>query len=194
MRPCFAHTPTHLARGPPVPAAPSSGVCRNELAHHSSSSSAHSVAPAHYRTGPLRVPVGVSIRDGHQEWFARPSPADGEDHFLFHVSDDFTPPHLPSSCRGWLTVGRRVRRGEGVGEVHGRQGREPLDRLNLVGPGMHRLELTASPSPVGTWHGGQRRSRTRRALGADVWRRLTARALRRDRRRPHRQRDGRFTG
>jgi molybdopterin/thiamine biosynthesis adenylyltransferase len=126
---------------------------------------------------PIRCPVGVSRWGGHQELLVAAPGAATSRYMLLAVSDEFGAPRsLPGECAGVLTLGARQRRGSARAFAHLQPGPAPIDRLKLVGPGMHVLPLrpgTAQGSEAGIAQAVRERwSRTIAALGDDVWQRL----------------------
>jgi molybdopterin/thiamine biosynthesis adenylyltransferase len=80
-----------------------------------------------------------------------------------------------------LTIGREWRRGQAFGLVALASGIQPIDRVKLVGPGMHMfplrmMEPSRPAGPETTRNGSpeltERWSRTIGALGAETWQRL----------------------
>ena len=127
----------------------------------------------------LDWPVGRSQWGDSLELILAPASSGVERTLRVVLTDDFDPPRwLPPPCAGVLLVGRERRRGRAVGFLaRSPVDLEPLDCVQLIGPGMHRIPLAGSRSlpdlqqdsgdgsPLRRW------SRTIGALGP-AWRRL----------------------
>jgi hypothetical protein len=131
------------------------------------------------RHGPsVRRPVGLSRWAGHQDLLiGPPRPATGR-YLLLALGDDFgPPPRLPRECAGVLTVGTGRQRGRAQAFAHLTPPPEPIDRLKIIGPGMHVLSLRPARPPAhdpGSASSlAEKWSRTSAALGPEVWARLT---------------------
>jgi len=127
---------------------------------------------------PIRCPVGVSRWDGHQELLVAAPGARTRHHLVLAVSDHFEASHeLPPDCAGILTLGAGRQRGKALALAHLPPALAPIDRLKLVGPGMHLLNLRLPASQVGEpmipTAVRERWSRTTAALGDEAWLRLT---------------------
>jgi hypothetical protein len=131
---------------------------------------------------PIVCPAGWSHWDRHDELLVRPpGPIEG-DYFRLGADDDFAPPTTwHDACAGMLTIGRQWRRGQASGMLALARGIESIERVKLVGSGMHVFSLgAANPVPQVTpatsdeRPGGptERWSRTIGALGAETWQRL----------------------
>ncbi len=132
----------------------------------------------------LDCPVGWSRWGDHKELVVgEPSGRPISELFLrLMIGDDFSlPGSLPEYCAGLLVIGRGWRRGQAAGWIDSGSGPEPVQRLKLVGTGMHVISLeggepTPSPGPRGDpqFHLDplERWSRTIGALGLDAWQRL----------------------
>ncbi len=135
------------------------------------------------RVGPRTVPPDRCwlVRDGALGPGRSPAPARATS-FGFTASD--RPPDmawdLADGLVGRLVLGRGPARGRLWGAVRTPQGIEPLDRLDLVGPGMFRLPTEDAQARAGDRDPraaveppADRWSRTVGALGGEaVWRRL----------------------
>jgi hypothetical protein len=128
---------------------------------------------------PLRLPAAWNRWGAHRELLVRPmtihSPQFvqvGVGEVLPRVAD------LPESSLGMLVIGRGARRGQVLGVMHDRDEWVPIDRLKLVGPGMHLINIAPDgPSDDETLLESvfpDRWSRTIGALGEAPWRRLTS--------------------
>src|SRR5437667_370349 len=89
---------------------------------------------------PIRCPVGVSHWEGHQELIVAAPNAATSRYLLLAARDDFGAVRgLPPDCAGVLTLGTGPRQGEAQAFTHFPSGPAPIERLKLVGPGMHVL-------------------------------------------------------
>lgn len=88
-------------------------------------------------------PVGLSKYNNTLELIMAPASSGLEHTLRIVLTDDFTPPQwLSPDCAGLLLVGRQRRRGQATGYlVRGPIDVEPLDSVQIVGPGMHTIAL-----------------------------------------------------
>ncbi len=132
------------------------------------------------RRRPQRYPLGICQRQGHSEFLVRPRGSEGRRWLIVSAADNWPAEEAGegSDADVLLYLGRRR------GELHGFvvQGSETkrLDRLNLVGPGMHTLNFPHEETENRNQGGDnptesipERWSRTIGALGGrDVWERV----------------------
>jgi hypothetical protein len=117
----------------------------------------------------VRFGVSLNRTDADQELLVQSGT--GPRHLLVGAEDDFWPPPVaPPDCDATFAIRHYERRGLAQGLLRQAAHWQPLDRLTVVGPGMHVVYLTSAPPPVPV---PERWSRTAGALGADVWRRIT---------------------
>jgi hypothetical protein len=129
---------------------------------------------------PIRCPVGWSRWDGHHELLIRPPGPTPDRFFQITADEDFGPSRTwHDSCAGMLTIGREWRRGQAYGLVDLASGIELIDRVKLVGPGMHQFSLRAAeafPPTAELDRQAELRERWSRTIGAlqeETWQRLT---------------------
>jgi molybdopterin/thiamine biosynthesis adenylyltransferase len=126
----------------------------------------------------MRCPVGTTQWKGDQELFVRALNGEAQRYLHLSVGNDLSSPRsLPQGVIGLLMVGRGLRRGRAQGYVQVAADLRPIDRLKIVGPGMHILRLQSSAAgqasgPEVSHARRERWSRTIGALGLDVYRRL----------------------
>ncbi|MGA2796268.1 MAG: ThiF family adenylyltransferase [Thermoguttaceae bacterium] len=126
----------------------------------------------------MRMAVGESNWAGNREWLLRTvRSGENQPYFSVFVNNDFAvADKLPEDCVGAVVFGRHYRCGDWHAIVRGDSGVEPIDRLKLVGPGMHILHHPWRQSlPIKTAKESlitERWSRTIGALGVDVFQRL----------------------
>jgi len=124
------------------------------------------------RREPVRLGVGVSHHAGNRERLVCPTRSGADRNFVLVIDEAFrSDAPLSSRSEGLLTVGRGSWRGQVWGLGAGGERSQIVDRLKIVGPGMHVLHLPDEGS--GPPLVPERWSRTAGALGPDVWRRLT---------------------
>jgi hypothetical protein len=127
---------------------------------------------------PVRLPVAWNRWGEHRELLARQIPMRSPHFVACWVGEELPrATDVPPDALGYLAIGRGRRIGQAAGAIRDNDAWMPLDRLKLVGPGMHVLSIAPGSSDDGDQTlvaalFPERWSRTIGALGEAPWRRL----------------------
>jgi hypothetical protein len=129
---------------------------------------------------PLRLRAAWNRWGEHRELLLRPMTMRSPQFVQVWVGEDLPRiPDRPDNALGILSIGRGAGRGHAIGAMRDGEAWAPIDRLRLVGPGMHVINiapdsLTHEDDTVVEVGLAARWSRTVGALGEAPWRRLAS--------------------